>query len=312
MPNVLIISSANMDFVMPMTALPARGQTVMESGAYRYVPGGKGANSAVAVARLGGHCTFCAKLGRDDNGDALASLYEHEGIDCQTLCRSDEAPTGLAAIMVESDGSNRIVVYPGANLTLTEEDVDQAIDTNPDALYLQLEISHDIVLYAANSASARGVPVFIDAGPADKSFLLEQLPPLVLFSPNETEAEIFTSIIPDSEEACLTCAKALTERVRAKYIVLKLGGRGAYLYDTEKQTGKTITALPVKAIDTTAAGDAFTAALTLRYLQAGDMEKAVRYANAVGALTVSRAGASSSLPTKAEVEEFLIKKQPQP
>ena len=127
MPNILIISSANMDFVMPLSSLPTRGQTIIEPGTYRYVPGGKGANSAVAVARLGGHCTFCAKLGQDDNGDALAALYEREGIDCRALCRSEDAPTGLAAILVEADGSNRIVVYPGANMTLTEQDIDRAL-----------------------------------------------------------------------------------------------------------------------------------------------------------------------------------------
>jgi ribokinase len=305
MAHILIISSANMDFVMPMASLPARGQTVIESGAYRYIPGGKGANSAVAVARLGGDCTFCAKLGRDDNGDALMALYEREGIDCRALCRSDEAPTGLATIMVEADGSNRIVVYPGANMTLTEGDIDRALDTAPDALYLQLEISHAAVLYAAKEAAARGIPVFIDAGPADATFALEELPPLAVFSPNETEAEIFTGICPDSEDACLACAEALAQRVKTAYIVLKLGSRGAYLYDTDKKAGTILPSLPVKAVDTTAAGDAFTAALTLHYLQTDDMTAAVRYANAVGALTVSRAGASSSLPTKEEVESFL-------
>ncbi len=305
MPNILIISSANMDFVMPLATLPARGQTVIESGKYCYVPGGKGANSAVAVARLGGNCTFCAKLGRDDNGDALAALYEREGIDCRAIFRSHDTPTGLATIMVEADGANRIVVYPGANMTLTEEDIDFALDTAPDALYLQLEISHEAVLYAANEAAARGIPVFMDAGPADAAFPLEQLPPLVLFSPNETEAEIFSGISPDSEDNCLACAIALSKRVCAQYIVLKLGGRGAYLYDTAAKKGRLLPPLPVDAVDTTAAGDAFTAALTLAYLQTNDMTAAVRYANAVGALTVSRAGASSSLPTKAEVEEFL-------
>jgi ribokinase len=305
MAHILIISSANMDFVMPMASLPARGQTVIESGAYRYIPGGKGANSAVAVARLGGDCTFCAKLGRDDNGDALMALYEREGIDCRALCRSDEALTGLATIMVEADGSNRIVVYPGANMTLTEGDIDRALDTAPDALYLQLEISHAAVLYAAKEAAARGIPVFIDAGPADATFALEELPPLAVFSPNETEAEIFTGICPDSEDACLACAEALTKRIKSAYIVLKLGGRGAYLYGTAQKAGEILPSYPVKAVDTTAAGDAFTAALTLHYLQTGDMTAAVRYANAVGALTVSRAGASSSLPTKEEVESFL-------
>ena len=305
MPNILIISSANMDFVMPLSSLPTRGQTIIETGAYHYVPGGKGANSAVAVARLGGHCTFCAKLGQDDNGDALAALYEREGIDCRALCRSKDTPTGLAAILVEADGSNRIVVYPGANMTLTEQDIDRALDLNPDALYLQLEIPHAAVLYAAKSAATRGIPIFVDAGPADKAFPLEELPSLVLFSPNETEAEIFTGISPESEDAALACAKVLSNCVCAQYIVLKLGGRGAYLYDTDHRAGTLIPALPVKVVDTTAAGDAFTAALTLSYLQTSDMAEAVRYGNAVGALTVSRAGASSSIPTKDEVETFL-------
>jgi ribokinase len=291
-----------MDFVMSLATFPARGQTIIEPGTYRYVPGGKGANSAVAVARLGGHCTFCAKLGQDDNGDALAALYEREGIDCRALCRSEDAPTGLAAILVEADGSNRIVVYPGANMTLTEQDIDRALDLNPDALYLQLEISHASVLYAAKSAAARGIPIFIDAGPADISFPLEELPSLVLFSPNETEAEIFTDICPDGENSAFACAKALSDRVHAQYIVLKLGSRGAYLYDTAQKVGSLIPTLSVKAVDTTAAGDAFTAALTLSYLQTNDMAEAVRYGNAVGALTVSRAGASSSIPTKKEIE----------
>lgn len=307
MSHILIISSANMDFVMPVKDFPARGQTVIDHGQYRYVPGGKGANSAVAIARLGGHCTFCAKFGQDANGDALAALYASEGIDCSSLCRDASVPTGLAAILVESDGANRIIVYPGANATLTEQDIDCALACRPDALYLQTEIPTAAVLYASQAAADQGIPVFLDAGPADPDFPLDKLPPLAVFSPNETEAEIYTGILPDSEEACRACAEALLRRLTARYIVLKLGSRGAYLYDTETKTGSLLPAISVKAVDSTAAGDAFTAALTLRYLDTGDMPTSIRYANAVGALTVSRAGASSSIPTADEVERFLTK-----
>ena len=307
MPHILIISSANMDFVMPTQTFPARGQTVIDTGSYRYIPGGKGANSAVAVARLGGKCTFCAKLGKDANGDTLAALYAAESIDTACLCRDEETPTGLAAILVESDGANRIIVYPGANSKLNEADIDRALATRPDAVYLQTEIPTAAVLYASNAAARLGIPVFLDAGPADPSFPLDRLPPLAVFSPNETEAEIYTGILPENESQCLACAQALCEKLTARYMVLKLGARGAYCYDTKKKQGKTFPALPVRAVDSTAAGDAFTAALTLHYIETGDMPAAIRYANAVGALTVSRAGASSSIPTEAEVEQFLTK-----
>ena len=235
----------------------------------------------------------------------MAALYADEGIDTAYLCRDDQAPTGLAAILVESDGANRIIVYPGANTTLTEQDIDRALCCHPDALYLQTEISTDAVLYAANAAARQGIPVFLDAGPADPNFPLDQLPPLAAFSPNETEAAIYTGISPEDDDRCLACAKALKERLSARYIVLKLGARGAYCYDTESDLGEQFPALPIRAVDTTAAGDAFTAALTLRYAETGDMAAAIRYANAVGALTVSRVGASSSIPTADEVTAFL-------
>ena len=305
MSHVLIISSANMDFVMPTATFPARGQTVIDGGVCRYIPGGKGANSAVAVARLGGHCTFCAKLGQDAHGEALAALYAAEGIDLSALCHSETAPTGLAAILVEDDGANRIIVYPGANATLTEQDIERALCCRPDALYLQTEIPTAAVLYAAKAAVGMGIPVFLDAGPADPDFPLEQLPPLTVFSPNETEAEIYTGILPDSEDTCRRCAAVLAKRLKADYIVLKLGARGAYLYDTASQRGRLFPSRRVKAVDSTAAGDAFTAALTLRYTDSGNIEDALIYANAVGALTVMKSGASSSIPTAAEVDAFL-------
>lgn len=303
MSHILIVSSANMDFVMPLSVFPASGQTVIDRGAYRYVPGGKGANSAVAFRRLGADCTFCAKLGQDENGNALEKVYKEEGIDTSRLVRSETAPTGLAAILVEQDGSNRIIVYPGANADLTRDDIDRAMDCRPDALYLQLEITADAVLYAASRAAERHIPIFLDAGPADAAFPLEKLPPLVVFSPNETETAIFTGISPDNLADCERCARALLTRVKAEYIVLKLGSRGAYVFDGE--TGTVYPSFPAQAVDTTAAGDAFTAALVLKYLETNDMALSVPYANAVGAITVSRPGASSSIPTEEETLAFL-------
>lgn len=304
--RILVVSSANMDFVMNMRTLPSAGQTLIDSGDYRFVPGGKGANSSVAIRRLGGDCVFCARLGNDSNGALLHNVYKKEEIDVRFIVRDDKNPTGLAAIMVEENGVNRIVVYPGANLAITRDDIDNAMTCYPDALFMQLEIDPEAIIYAANCAAKAGIPIFIDAGPASKSFPLDRLPPLEVFSPNETETEIFTGISPNNPENCLRAAIALSKLVNAHYYVIKLGGRGVYIYD-----GLYYHCLPtydIKVVDTTAAGDAFTAAFTLEYLRTGDVERAGKYGNAVGTLTVSRAGAYTSLPTAAEVDEFLTRR----
>lgn len=304
--RILTVSSANMDFVMNIERVPQGGETHIENGTYAFVPGGKGANSAVAVKRLGGDSVFCCRLGKDANGSIMHSIYKKEGIDTRFIVIDPDAVTGLASIMVEPSGQNRIILFPGANLRLTREDIDAAFISRPDALLMQLEIDLDAILHAAWTANERGVPIILDAGPADAELPLEDLPPLEIFSPNETETAIFTGIEPTNPDNCLRAAMELQKRVAAKYIVIKLGGRGCYIYD-----GKYYHCLPaygVNAVDTTAAGDAFTAALTLEYLRSGDIVHAGRYANVVGALAVSRKGALPSLPTDAAVRRFIDEK----
>ena len=301
--RVLTVSSANMDFVMKVARVPEAGQTLLDDGSFRFAPGGKGANAAVAIQRLGGDSVFCTRLGNDRNGDELRRIYAHEGVDCRFIVTDPEHATGLASIMVEPSGQNRIIVFPGANAAICSDDVESAMLCRPDALFMQLEIAADAIIYAARYAAERNIPIFIDAGPALPDFPFEKLPRLEVFSPNETETEAYTGIVPSSPEACLRAATALSRMVDAHYYVIKLGGRGAYIYD-----GKYYFCLPafdVKAVDTTAAGDAFTSALTLEYLRCGDIERAGRYANLVGAMTVGRAGALPSLPTEAELKKFV-------
>ncbi len=303
MSKILVVSSANMDFVMNIASVPRAGETVISAGDYRYVPGGKGANSAVAVARLGGECVFCTRLGCDANGDALFSIYNNEGIDTSFIGRDSTAPTGLAAILVEENGANRIIVFPGSNMTIEDSAIRAAVAEKPDALYMQLEISRESVLLAANEAASVGIPVFIDAGPADPAFPFDRLPALEVFSPNESETEILTGIVPDSDKNCAAASKKLSELVKSHYYVIKLGGRGCYVTDLENSFYSP--SFDTAVVDTTAAGDSFTAALTLEYLRTGDIKRAARYANAVGSLVVSKAGAMPSIPTAEEVNAFL-------
>ena len=301
--RVLVVSSANMDFVMKVGKLPEAGQTVIETESYSYVPGGKGANSALALAKLGADSVFCARLGYDANGRKLKELYDSNGIDTRFLKLDRLNPTGLASIIVESDGANRIVVYPGANSFLSSDDVEDAMTCIPDALFLQFEIPEEAVIAAAEFASKRRIPIFVDAGPAKADTPLEKLPPLEVISPNETETFALTGIMPNDSANCLKAANELLKRVESKYVVIKLGGRGAYIHDGKYS--QLLPAIETAVVDTTAAGDSFTAALTLEYLNTKDIVKAVKYANAVGAMVVSKAGASTSLPTAAQVEEFM-------
>lgn len=292
-----------MDFVMRVQKVPEGGETTIDPGTYSFVPGGKGANSAVAVQRLGGESIFCTRLGNDQNGATLKSIYVNEGIDTRFIGIDETAGTGLASIMVEPSGQNRIIVFPGSNLKISDRDIQAAMMSRPDALLMQLEIAQDAIISAANHAASHNIPIFLDAGPADPSFPLEKLPALEVFSPNETETKIFTGIDPKSPEDCLRACITLSKKVKAKYIVLKLGSRGCYIYD-----GKYYYCLPtydVPKVDTTAAGDSFTAALTLEYMRTGDIAHAGKYANAVGSLVISKRGALPSIPTESDVKKFV-------
>ena len=304
--KILVIGSANMDLSMNMYKIPAAGETVIDDGGVAYIPGGKGANAAVAFSKLGADCMLCAKVGADLHGQKLYQYYKDLGINTSHIKVDRDNQTGLAVVMKESDGNNRIIVYPGANANLSQDNILEAFECNPDALYLGFEIPFNVAISAAKLAASRNIPIFVDAAPASKDYPLENLPMLEVFSPNETETETFTGILPQGTDSALRASLALYRRVKAKYIVIKQGDRGAFVYD-----GKHFFVIPAirlgKAVDTTAAGDAFTAALTLEYLRSANIRNAVKFGVAAGAITVTRVGSSSSIPTDDEVRALIIK-----
>ena len=304
--KILVIGSANMDLSMNMYKIPAAGETVIDDGGVAYIPGGKGANAAVAFSKLGADCMLCAKVGADLHGQKLYQYYKDLGINTSHIKVDRDNQTGLAVVMKESDGNNRIIVYPGANANLSQDNILEAFECNPDALYLGFEIPFNVAVSAAKLAASRNIPIFVDAAPANKDYPLENLPMLEVFSPNETETEAFTGILPQGTDSALRASLALYRRVKAKYIVIKQGDRGAFVYD-----GKHFFVIPAirlgKAVDTTAAGDAFTAALTLEYLRSANIRNAVKFGVAAGAITVTRVGSSTSIPTDDEVRALIIK-----
>lgn len=303
--KVLVVGSANIDFLMNLYKMPESGETVTDDGGVAYIPGGRGANAAVALSKLGADTVFCAKLGADIHGQKLYNYYKDIGLSTAYVKVDHDYPTGLAVIMREGDGSTRRVVYPGANSQLTTDIIMEAFECNPDALYLGFEIPFPMVVAAAKIAASKNIPIFIDATAVSKEFDLEKLPPVEIFSPNERETEEITGIHPSSMENSLRAALAIARKVKAKSVVIKQGTRGAFLYD-----GKRYNTFPIvkadKPVDLSGAGDAFTAAMTLEYLRnGGDVKEAIKYGNAAAAITVSRPGATSSIPTEEELNRFV-------
>lgn len=305
MKKILVIGSANMDLALNVYRVPKAGETLTDNGGVAYTPGGKGANSAVAFARLGADVSLCAKLGADVHGQQLYNYYKTQGVDTSLIKVDRNLPTGFAAVIKEADGQNRIIYYPGANAHISSEQMIEAFDKiRPDALFISFEISFESALTAARIAEARGVPIFVDAAPANKNYDLESLPYMEVFSPNETETLEYTGIMPAGQDSSLRAALTLWRKVRCRYLVIKQGARGSTIYD-----GRRFEMIPpwrVECVDTTAAGDTYTAALTVAYLNSGDIVSAAKYASAAAAITVSREGATTSVPTAEEVTNFII------
>ncbi|MBO7304988.1 MAG: ribokinase [Clostridia bacterium] len=305
--RILVIGSSNMDLSLNVYRLPSAGETVIDDGGVAYTPGGKGANAAISLRRLGADTVFCTKLGADSHGQKLYGYFKDEGLDTSYIKVDRDFPTGFAAVIKESDAQNRIIYYPGANTNLTRENLLEAFSCSPDAVYLNFEISFEAAMVAAKIAASRSIPVFIDAAPASADYPLESLPPVEIFSPNESETKELTGILPAGADSSLRAALALWKRVKCKYIIIKQGSRGVFVYD-----GKHYSMIPAfradKVVDTTAAGDAFGAAMLLEYLSHGDVNLAVKYGAAAGAVAVSRAGAATSVPTASEVLEFIRKR----
>jgi ribokinase len=300
MSKIVVIGSSNTDMVVQSERLPRPGESVL-GGDFMMAGGGKGANQAVAVARMGHKVVFSAALGNDIFGDAALNSYQNFGIDTTHIVRKD-IPSGVALIMVDSKGQNCISVALGANNALTIEDVLPALESveSGDIVLLQLEIPMATVEAAVEAAAAKGARVVLNPAPAAP--VSEQvLSNLYLITPNQTEAQTLTGVeVTDEASACeaaqILCARGV-ERV-----VITMGGSGAYLYENGK--GVIVPARMVDAIDTTAAGDVYNGALCAALAEGKSLEQALAFATKASAISVTRAGAQPSVPSREEVDNF--------
>ena len=295
-----VVGSINMDMILKMDRVPEVGENVLGTG-YAYANGGKGANQAMALARLGAKVKMIGKVADDANGQKLLDNLEKNGIDISGVSTSG-SQTGLAAIILDGEGKNRIVVYEGANSEIDPSSAVEAIDSGTDLLLVQFETNEAVVINAVNHAVKNGITTVVDCGPA-KNFCLEKMQGATVLSPNESETLALTGVLPTDEEAVLKASKILKERSLAGYIVIKLGARGCSLWDGNEL--KLFPPYKSRVVDTTAAGDCFTAALALEYVKSGDICAACDVGNKAGSIAVSRMGAESSMPTVEELSAVI-------
>jgi ribokinase len=295
--KVVVVGSINTDMVVRAPKLPAPGETVL-GGKLFIMAGGKGANQAVAAARLGAITSFVARVGTDSFGDKAMQGLLAEGINISHVCRDPETPSGVALIGVdETRGENSILVAPGANARLSLENITAAADLilSADVLVCQLEVPLDSVTEALRIARTGGVITILNPAPA-RALTSETLELVSILTPNETEAEEISGLTGASAEQC---GKALLQRV-GRAVIVTLGANGAMV--VTKTGVSQIAGRPVdRVVDTTAAGDCFTAALAVALGEGESLATAAEFANAAAALSVSRAGAQPSLPRRGEM-----------
>jgi len=310
MPDILVVGSLNADLVVRAPRFPQPGETISGED-LQVIAGGKGANQAVAAARLDASVSMLGRVGKDNFGDFLLENLKSNHVDSQ-LVQRDEASTGTAIIIVDSNRQNSIVLSAGANGKVSAEDVNTASFLDYKLLLLQLEIPLETVLSAAKRAHENGLRVILNPAPAQR--IPAELIALADFIiPNETELSLLTGLPVNDTNSTEQAARALLEQ-GAKNVIVTLGSKGALIVTHTQVTQ--VDTYQVDVVDTTAAGDAFIGGFAAKLLesdsllsnmqeQALALQRAVRYGCACGALATTKFGAQPSLPTKIEVDTFM-------
>lgn len=298
--RIVVVGSSNIDMVVKADRIPGAGETLL-GGDFVMVPGGKGANQAVCAAKLGADVKLVARVGEDVFGDTSLRNFESVGIDTRFVVRDPLCPSGVALITVDARGENAIVVAPGANHALSPADVDNARDSiaEADVVVLQLEIPADTVSHTVELAKSLGTRVVLNPAPM-RPMSPEVLSRVDVLTPNEYEAAGLLgrpgeSVDDDPEPA----ARKLIS-MGARCVVITLGEKGAYL--AGEGISEYIEPIKVSAVDTTAAGDAFTGAFACALSEGRGLREAARFATRVAAVSVTRMGAQPSMPSRAEID----------
>lgn len=303
MKKIVVIGSLNVDFVVNVKEMPLVGETLLASG-FELIPGGKGANQSYALGKLGADVSMLGVVGDDAYAKMLLTSLQDAGVDISHIKTENGVSTGIALINVNQRGDNSIIVVQGANKCVTKEYIDCNLDLikTCDIVIFQLEIPIETVVYAAEIAKKYGKTVILDPAPAPGPLPESLLRNVDIIKPNETELSILTGI--EHAENHLKEASDLLKSAGVGCVMVTMGGKGVYVNPSEGAPCL-IECDKVEVVDTTAAGDSFTAAVAVSLIHGKDILAAAAYANKVASLVVTRKGAQSSIPTLAEVEEFI-------
>lgn len=298
MKKIIVIGSSNVDMVVRTSHLPAPGETIL-GGEFFMNQGGKGANQAVAIKRLGGNLIFMAKLGNDVLGRQSVGYFKKEGIDTRYIALDEDSASGVALISVDDHAENSIVVASGANMLLNEQDVDKMLEEmcEGDILLMQLEIPLQTVEYAARKAFGKGVKVVLNPAPA-RSLPKELFRHLYMVTPSRIEAEMLTGIKIANDADVEKVAEEICA-MGVKNVIITLGSKGCLI--REEGVSYRIDAFKVEPIDTTAAGDTFNGALCVGLSEGMDLKQAAVMASKASSIAVTRMGAQSSIPYREEL-----------
>jgi len=300
--KIIVIGSSNVDLIMKMERLPAKGETVTDAE-FMQVYGGKGANQAVAAARAGGNVVFVSCVGEDAYTPQMVQNYVNEGMDTRFVFQEKNVASGYALIMIGGDGDNIISVAPGANYKLLPAKIDEALPAFDEAaiIVMQYEIPEETIKYVIDKANERNIPVLFNFAPA-RDFDFTYIPKVDIFVLNETEASLLADMPVETEEDAEKAANVLIQQ-GVKKVIITLGTKGALIV-TEKETVK-VPAFQVDAVDTTAAGDTFCGTLAVAMVEGLSLNDALQFASAAAAISVTRLGAQPSAPSRTEIETFL-------
>ena len=303
MADIVVIGSLNMDVVISVPHIPVIGETILADGVNNYA-GGKGANQAVAAARLGSDVAMIGKVGSDKNGESLLNSLRNEGIDISGIEISSQQ-TGIAFINVSSQGENNIVVYPGANADVDIEQIDRCKDIIKQSkiCIVQLEIPYEVVKYTIEFCYENNIPVIFNPAPGNKEIDVDLLKKSYIVAPNETELKLLT--LEGEDQWSIEEFAEKVHKDGCENLIVTLGENGSIYLNGNKT--RYFKQKKVKAIDTTAAGDSFIGGLASGILEGKSLHDAIEYSSYVSALTVTKLGAQASLPTKKKVDEFIKK-----
>lgn len=301
--RMLFVGGAQIRFAVGTSRVPAPGETIRSDANYTFAPCGRSILGAIAAARLGFDAAICARVGDDYYGDRLQEICKKEGLHAANITVDRTMQTGLALELVEQSGARRTILYPGANRGLDRAHAENALTCYPDAIIASLEPEPDAVVQLSALASERKLHFFVDAtakrGVVPADFPFEQLAHAEMLLLDEEDAYTFSGINPVNEEQRKLACFTLRKRFDVRYILLRLGSRGCFIYDGKYFSA--ISAFDEEPVDPAAASEAFTAALIGEYLNTGDLRVAAEFANSVYAKTASQSGGYRSLPRRADL-----------